>query len=72
MARTPVRDTNGAALMRYREITEGEPAQPVKPLTPKRARQRAERQQKAQDKLADTQATAAIKVNAARRKLSEI
>lgn len=55
--------------MRYREITEGEP---VKPLTPKQARRRAARLQNAQAKLADTQATTAIKVNAAKRKLSEI
>jgi hypothetical protein len=55
--------------MRYREITEDEP---VKPLTPKQARTRAARQQKAQVQLANTQATTAIKINAAKQKLSEI
>jgi hypothetical protein len=55
--------------MRYREITEGEP---VKPLTPKQARLRATRLQKAQAQLANTQATTAIKISAARQKLSEI
>lgn len=55
--------------MRYREITEGEP---VKPLTPKQARRRAARVQKAQAQLANTQATTAIKMNVARQKLREI
>lgn len=55
--------------MRYREITE---AEPVKPLTPKQARRRAARQQKAQAQLANTQAAATIKVNAAKQKLSQI
>jgi hypothetical protein len=63
------RITNGTPIMRYREITEDEP---VKPLTPKQARRRAARQQKAQIQLANTQATTAIKINAAKQKLSKI
>lgn len=55
--------------MRYREITEDEP---VKPLTPKQARRRAARQQKAQANLANIKATTAIKLNAATQKLSEL
>lgn len=55
--------------MRYREITENEP---VKPLTPNQARRRAARQQKAQIQLANTQAITAIKINAAKQKLSKI
>ncbi len=65
----PLHVAGGEAVMRYLEITEEEP---VKPLTPKQARQRATRQQKAQAKLSDTQATAAIKINAEKLKLSEI
>ena len=55
--------------MRYREIIE---AKPVRPLTPAQSRKRAERTSKAQAKISDLQATSAIKINAARRKLSDI
>jgi hypothetical protein len=55
--------------MRYYEITEDKP---VKPLTPKQARRRATRVEKAQAQLADTQATTTIKINAAKKKLSEV
>ena len=67
-----MRAANGRALMRYLEIVEAEPVKPAKPLTPTQSRRRAERQQKAQAKLADTQAAAAITINAAQRKLNEI
>jgi hypothetical protein len=58
--------------MQYREITEAEPVKPSAPLTPAQSRCRAGRQQKAQAKLSDTQATAAIKINAEKRKLNEL
>ncbi len=58
--------------MRYREITESEPVKPSAPLTPAQSQRRAGRQQRAQAKLADTQAMAAIKINAEKRKINEI
>jgi hypothetical protein len=58
--------------MNYREITETEPVKPSVPLTPTQARRRAERQQKAQARLTATRATAAIRINGEKEKLSEI
>ena len=43
-----------------------------KPLTPEQARRRADKQRKANQKLADTQAKAAISVRAARDKILDL
>jgi hypothetical protein len=64
-----IHDAVGGLTMRFREIIE---AKPVKPLTPAQSRRRTERESKAQAALADVQAAAAIRVNAARRKLADI
>lgn len=57
------------------EITETsplKPLKPIKPLTPAQSRTRADKLTKAQAKLSDTKAQAAIKINAAARKISDI
>lgn len=57
------------------EITEAmplKPLAPVKPLTPAQSRTRADKLNKAQAKLSDVRAQAAIKINAARRKMTDI
>jgi hypothetical protein len=55
--------------MRYREIVE---AKPVKPLTPDRARKRAEKLAKAQAAMADTKTVNAIRLRKAKQRLSDI
>jgi hypothetical protein len=72
MARTPCSSATGFQVMRYREITEAEPVKLSAPLTPAQSRRRAEREQKAQSKLADTQALSVIRIEADRRKINEI
>lgn len=58
--------------MRYREIAESGPVAPAAPLTPEQARKRADRIDKAQDRLADAKAASTIKINAEKRKIMEI
>ena len=61
--------------MRPDEITEAKPVKPQKPskpLTPAQSRTRADKLNNAQAKLNDIKAQAAIKINAARRKMTGI
>jgi hypothetical protein len=58
--------------MRFHELGEAKSRKPIKPLTPVKARARADRIETAQQKVADITSDNAVKLQQAREKLADI